>query len=210
MGKVKRRPPQRRGRTGVGIRMPKARVVFCVEGKTEEQYVRKLVEERYQEHVVPVFWGASHETSLRNLIETVQRRSKTDDIGEGVWIICDADENVAHVSQLKNWLRKNDKFHRVAVTRPCIEYWLLLHYVDSPRCSNAKAAVNELKGHVSGYAKGKPLPADLLLMTDRAVKRERTLSASFGSSNVWPNRNCSQIPDLIDWLDALAKRRQTL
>lgn len=55
MARTKKRPPRPRGRAVVRDRMPKARVVFCVEGKTEEQYVRKLVEERYQGHVVPVF-----------------------------------------------------------------------------------------------------------------------------------------------------------
>lgn len=209
MARTKKRPPRPRGRAVVRDRMPKARVVFCVEGKTEEQYLRKLVEERYQGHVVPVFWGSSHRSSLKNLIQTVQRQSKTDDVGEGVWIICDSDQNSVHVAQLEEWLREDAKCHRVAVTNPCIEYWLLLHYVDSPRCSNAKAAVTELRKHLTGYVKGRPLPADLLQRTNRAVERERKRSVSFGNRGVWPDGKCSQIPLLIDWLDVLVERRRT-
>ena len=208
MGKTKTRPRRRRGQYPPKGRLPKERVVFCVEGESEKVYIRALVEGRYGDAIVPVFWARKRESSLRNLIETARRRAKSEDIGRGVWIICDTDRNDVHRTMLEKWLEKDPGRCRAAVTDPCLEYWLLLHYTDSPRCASASTAREELKSYLPHYVKGRALPKVLIQETDQAVKRERVRQASADAGGIWPGRRCSQIPDLIAWLDDLVEKRR--
>lgn len=207
MERAKTRPRRRRGQYRSKGRLPKERVVFCVEGESEKVYIRALVEGRYGDAIVPVFWARKRESSLRNLIETARRRAKNEDIGRGVWILCDTDQNDVHRPMLEDWLEKGRGNCYAAVTDPCLEYWLLLHYVDSPHCGNVGAAQDELKKHLPHYVKGKTLPRALIHETDRAVRRERMRQTSADTSGIWPGHRCSQIPDLIAWLDELIERR---
>jgi len=205
MSKVKTRPRQRRGRSRREDRLPKMRVVFCVEGESEKVYIRTLIENRYDDAIAPVFQKSK--PSLRNLIEAAYRRVKEEeDIGRGVWIVCDTDQNDVHSAMLAEWLERGQGKYHAAMTDPCLEYWLILHYVDSPSCGSANTAQKELKKHLPHYVKGKALPVALIQKTDKAVKRERMRQASVGTSGIWPSRCCSQIPDLIKWLDELKEQ----
>lgn len=102
------RAPRRRGgrarRTG-SIPL-KPRVVFCVEGASEEAYLRAILNYRYDDAFAFVFWRSrGSKSSLRSLIEHVRRRLRDgEDPGDGVWIVCDTDQNSIHSALLEKWL----------------------------------------------------------------------------------------------------------
>lgn len=66
----------------------------------------------------------------------------------------------------------------VALSHPCFEYWLLLHFVDTNRgfreCSEV---IRELRGHISDYTKGRANLNEFLARTEiglaNAEKYER-------------------------------------
>lgn len=107
----KTRPRQNRGVGRQGFRPLKSRVVFCVEGASERAYLQGLIEHRYDDVIVPVFWGGKGESSLRNLVEEVRRRSRTEDCGKSVWIVCDTDQNQVHKPMVDAWLKDDPDLH---------------------------------------------------------------------------------------------------
>lgn len=118
----------RRGRRQVGTQRVREKVRLCVEGPSEEQYLRALLEHRHPGVFVPDFCGRTgkrpdRKTSLRNLLEQA-RRAEADatraDLDLAIWIVCDVDQNDAHRSQLVRRLDKSEP-HRSALQSAGIE-----------------------------------------------------------------------------------------
>lgn len=203
MAKKKIRKSQPRGRRQTGSRPLKKKVSFCAEEKSEEQYIKALIQKRYNSEIAVKFWRQRNRSSLKELIDRARKRANEEDTGEGIWIVCDSDENQSHIKPLINWLEEAPEHRHAAVTEPCLEHWLLLHYVDSPDCNNAADAERKLKKHLSGYEKGSSLPDALIDATDEAVRRQ----ALAGTTGAWSTPQISQMRDLITWLDALRHNR---
>ena len=53
---------------------------------------------------------------------------------------------------IKDKYRNNENV-LICDSYPCIEYWFLLHYVDTCKSYSSAAVVDELSKHVSGYCK---------------------------------------------------------
>ena len=180
-------------------------MVFCVEGASEEAYLRAILNYRYDDAFAFVFWRSrGSKSSLRSLIEHVRRRLRDgEDPGDGVWIVCDTDQNSIHSALLEKWLDDDEELHHAALTDPCLEFWLILRYAQAPVSAGARQAEKELRGHMPGYRKGRPLPADLISRVDDAVRRERRRTGGADRAGAWPRERSSQMPALIIWLDRL-------
>lgn len=92
------------------------------------------------------------------------------EIGEGdtFWIVCDCDHWVepSHIQNLTNVLREcRQKDVQVALSNPCFELWLLLHFADYPAedMLTCKEVENRLRAAAGGYDKTKVynLPIDI-------------------------------------------------
>lgn len=197
-----------RGRRGrAGTLRPKPLVVFCVEGQSEESYIKALRELRYNDEIAFQF-PLERGTSLKNLLEACRLAANNPDCRDSAayWIVCDVDRNRDHADDLDGWLQ--EARNRIALSNPCLEYWLLLHFTSSPKCSNAANAKKELKRHRPEYRKGLG-PSDkfwerIVEKTDDAVERETTRQSSMRRDpSAWPDGPGSQMPALIAWLDEL-------
>ncbi|WP_439660927.1 RloB family protein [Lentzea sp. HUAS TT2] len=74
----------------------------------------------------------------------------------------------------------------LAVSNPCFEVWLILHFVDcAAGLSSPKAAAEKLRRHLPGYTKGMLDFAVLAERVDKAVERAKSLGAGNPSSDVW-------------------------
>lgn len=112
MGRRKTRPLGRRGGSAPGSRSPKEVVHFCVEGLTEERYLRALLEHRYPEILVPRFLGRrgkgrAWKTSLVNLVRAAKQGERSwqrSERGQVIWIVADAAANEVHQAELQRWL----------------------------------------------------------------------------------------------------------
>lgn len=209
----KTRPRTHRDRRAVSQLYPLDLVYFCVEGDTEEAYIKGLMRHSYGGHLVPKFRGSRHNTSLKNLLEAAKRGPDDGDTPVGTWIVCDTDENGVHQEELYRWAARKPAEHRYALTNPCLEYWLILHYSDTASCLTPIAAEAELRKHLSDYKKG-TLPDSIFDGTEAALSREsRRHPAPAAPQQGWPEQRSSQIPRLIVWLDQRAadhERRQRL
>ncbi|SDO06645.1 RloB-like protein [Lentzea jiangxiensis] len=74
----------------------------------------------------------------------------------------------------------------LAVSNPCFEVWLILHFADcTAGISSPKAAAEKLRKHMPGYAKGALDFAVLAERVDQAVERAKALGSDNPSSDVW-------------------------
>lgn len=193
-------------REQAGTLSPKPLVVFCVEGQSEESYINALMRFRYNSEIAFDFLPEPG-TSLKNLLEACRRAAKNPVYQDSAdyWIVCDVDRNRDHVRELERWLE--GERNRIALSNPCLEYWLLLHFTSSPKCSNPKAALGKLSQHWPEYKKGlQPFKRfkEIVGKTEDAVRCETARQKSMGREpNSWPDSPGSQMPALIAWLDEL-------
>ncbi len=94
-----------------------------------------------------------------------------------LWILvdCDAENHKPEAFQkLMKW-EAEDARHHVAVSSPRFEYWLLLHFEDSPSLKNALSD-SYLDQYLPGYSKSKDVSRHGRVLTrervEVAVKRE--------------------------------------
>ena len=209
-----RRSYRDRGRRAVGTRRIREEVYLCVEGSSEEQYLRALLDHRYPGHFIPKFVGRrgrkrGRKTSLINLLEMARKHEEN--MGGAacravIWIICDVDQNEVHREALERWRREGDR-HRSALQSAALEGWLLQHFDTPRRPSTAAEAIELLSVEWSRYAKGCDIPKWLIQRTDEACRREEQLLGRRDNSGAWPVERSSQMPALIGYLDERARRR---
>ena len=200
--------PRRERRQRTGTKRPKPLVVFCVEGQSEESYIKALREFRYNNEIAFQFLN-ERGTSLKNLMDACRQAVNKPDLRDcaAYWIVCDVDRNRVHADDLNGWLQ--EARNRIALSNPCLEYWLLLHFTSSPKCSNAKAALDKLRQHWPEYKKGlQPFKRfeEIVGKTEGAVRYETARQKSMERKpSVWPDGPGSRMPELIAWLDGLAE-----
>ena len=209
-----RRSYRDRGRRAVGTRRIREEVYLCVEGSSEEQYLRALLDHRYPGHFTPKFVGRRGRgrgcgTSLINLLKMARNHEKA--MGGAacravIWIICDVDQNEVHREALERWRREGDR-HRSALQSAALEGWLLQHFDTPRRPSTAAEAIKLLSVEWSRYAKGCDIPKWLIQRTDEACRREEQLLGRRDNSGAWPVKRSSQMPALIGYLDERARQR---
>jgi hypothetical protein len=74
----------------------------------------------------------------------------------------------------------------LAVSNPCFEVWLILHFADcTAGIASPKAAAEKLRRHLPGYSKGVLDFALLAERVDKAVERAKSLGAGNPSSDMW-------------------------
>jgi RloB-like protein len=141
-------------------RRPRKRILVLCEGRnTEPQYLlgfkrwcrNPLVEVVVDpEHGVPL-------TLVRRAkearLEAEQRaaRERDDNVAyDEVWCVFDTDEH-PNLEQACEMARGNSI--EVALSNPCFELWLLLHFRDSPGIQGRKDVARLLRRHVDAYDK---------------------------------------------------------
>ena len=205
---AKRNPPTRKISRGDRRRFEgkpvKPHVVFAAEGETERAYFHALRTNRYGDRIAFTFSKTRDHSSLTKLVEAIRREGAVGGFGvTGAWIVCDVDENACHKGKLDKWLGESEK-HRAAISHPCIEYWFLLHFCESPSSGSAQGVVKELEKAWPQYRKGGQVPSELIEATDEAVRRAHQRRKSLGDdADAWNSPQWTDMPELIAWLDEL-------
>lgn len=153
----------RSGRRQVGTQRVREKVRLCVEGPSEEQYLRALLEHRYPGLFTPDFCrrtgkGPDRKTSLHNLLKHARRaehNATRDDRHLVIWIVCDVDQNDAHRLQLVKWLDESDR-HRSALQSVGIGGWIVQHFDKAQRCLTAGEAEQALRSIWPSYTRRVP------------------------------------------------------
>lgn len=101
-------------------------------------------------------------SSPEHVMERLINYKKERDFGDGdeFWLVCDCDHRLEsnHIKNLTQVLQECKKQNiRVALSNPCFDLWLLLHFADFPKDQNLSCAqIGELiREQVGSYNKGK-------------------------------------------------------
>lgn len=158
---MNRRSRERRPARHPAFLQPKKRFLVVCEGeRTEPEYLRGL-NKHFSRAIVELDIPAEHGVPL-TLVKIARRRKENaskearrtgDDFHayDQVWCAFDIDEhpNVNDAKQLAG-------AHAIdlAISNPCIELWLLLHFRDNPGMRHRHDLQSMMRDHVAGYDKG--------------------------------------------------------
>ena len=123
------------------------------------QYFDFFESTRIQFRVLETENGKSAPEHVLNRIDEYMEEFE---IGEGdtFWVVCDCDHWVQpnHIQNLTRVLQQcRQKGIQVALSNPCFELWLLLHFADFPREDRltCQEVINRLRTAAGGYDKTK-------------------------------------------------------
>ncbi len=101
--------------------------------------------------------------TIDDLMKRVDKEVQEDRTQEEIWCVIDHDERVAEMDRFNQWLRQPRRTTTridAAISVPCFEYWLLLHFTFTTKhyrgtgdLSACKQVRRELRRHIADYDK---------------------------------------------------------
>jgi hypothetical protein len=165
-----------------------------------KQYFELFQSTRIQFHVLETDHGKS---SPSHVMERMEQYLKEYNVGEGdqLWLVCDTDHWIGsnHIQNLVEVVRRcRQKGIFVALSNPCFDVWLLLHFDELPtETSMTCAQVGDLiRAKVAGFNKTKIYNLQFHESSVRdAIRRSRN---SFVESDIIPGRPQSAVHLIIE------------
>ncbi|MFF1942469.1 RloB family protein [Rhodococcus qingshengii] len=209
---MRRSRPRSDLKRNVGTRTPKKRVLVVCEGeKTEPNYL-SIIHVRSQNSTIDLIVVDEPATSPRELVdracselrESKRRVKRTKDPNENideVWCAFDVDDH-KYIKEACN--RAKDNGIRTAVSNPCLEVWLLMHFENPAGYLGRKEALRKLKVRIPDYEKNFTNIEHILGKYQHARKHAQYLKTKHvGDGTEFPMDNpASNIWELVESLKA--------
>jgi len=148
--------------------------VIATEGaKTEPTYFKLF--NQYGPAVAVKCLRGKDKSAPKHVLECMQEHIKNNDLMEGdeAWLVVDTDHwREEDLKALHAW-STSEPAYGLAVSNPCFEYWLLLHFEDGKGAPDASACLRRLRKHMPHYDKGNLDVAALEPGIANAVARAR-------------------------------------
>lgn len=184
----------------VGTRDPKKRVVVVCEGEKTEPMYLNLVNARSDAALIELVVVDETSTTPKQLVERACREKKaaerqgrqTKDPNtkiDELWCAFDVDEHPL-IKEARQQAEANN-IH-LAVSNPCIEIWLLLHFKNQQGYIHRHDAKRELQNYIADYDKRLTNLDDLEESFEIARERAKKLDAKHeGDGTKFPDNNPS-------------------
>lgn len=205
------RESRRLGRSGP-TRDPIPYILVVCEGKyTEREYIQGFRDANCSRTVrlecVPVGGGdpkiaVEHAIRLQAGAERDARRMRDDNRRfDEVWCLCDVDGHARLPDAVQ---QARDNGIELLVSNPCIEFWLLLHFVDHRAALSGKQAEALLRKHVPDYDKHIRIDAFLPAYSEAAERAARL--EAWHTSNGSDGNPSTGLFRLTEKIQSLGKR----
>ena len=130
--------------------------VIAVEGeKTEAQYFSLFDSDRVHVEVLPA--GPEGFSAPRQVLERLVKFEEQFDLNEKDerWLVIDVDRQRGQfLDEVSRVARESG--YDLAVSNPCFELWLLLHFQEADTAdTNCDGVIERLRSHIGGYNKAK-------------------------------------------------------
>ena len=201
------RTPRPRGRRPATRPSLPRILILCEGARTEPGYFLALVRD-LDLPSVSVRSPKRGQWGTAGITTTVQRERDRDSDLDEIWCVLDHDERAAEIQGFRDWLKQNSRGKhgkkgavkvRAAISTPCFEYWLLLHFGYTNRpfqgtpggLSACEQVIRELETHLEGYRKADARTYDRcrnhISTAIRNAKCVRRLEGASGapSTDVW-------------------------
>lgn len=188
MSPAKRRPFGKRTRAR---RASRSSILIVCEGTLTEPFYFSALKQAWRLPSVRVV-GSEPGTGLVRLRQRARRELAAMSPGDEVWCVVDHDDRESGMAALRSGA--SAQFH-VAVSKPCFEFWLLLHFgfttrpfKGTPGRSACVQVTRELKRHLPDYQKNDPgvferVADQLPTAVSNAKRASRAGAASY--TDVW-------------------------
>jgi RloB-like protein len=201
-----RRNRDRRPARRSSFREPKPIILIVCEGKnTEPQYFDGF-QRNCRNPRVEILVAREHGVP-RTLVETAKEHKKTAEAEakrrgdenlayDSVWCVFDVDEH-PHIPDARQMARDNDI--ELAISNPCFELWLLLHFRDSPGMRHRRELREMFVNYMPGYDKGVDYAkySDGYLQAVKRATRLATTAANVGESGRNPSTDVYKLTEII-------------
>lgn len=195
------RTPRPRGRRPATRPSLPRILILCEGARTEPSYFLALVRDLNLPSV-SIRSPKRGQWGTAGITTTVQQERKRDSDLDEIRCVLDHDERAAEIRAFGDWLEQNSHGKkgtakiRVAISIPCFEYWLLLHFRFTNRPfhgtpggpSACEQVIRELETHLEGYRKADARTYDRCReRTSTAIRNAKRAQRSVGasSSSVW-------------------------
>lgn len=178
-------------------------VIACEDTHAVKQYFARFRTRKVQFRVLPTQDGRSSPQDVLARLDTFKSEVATEE-GDSFWVCIDTDHwaQANHIGNLVEVLQQcRQKDYDVAISNPCFELWLLLHFDECPSsaalaCSDVVAALRRAAG---SYQKSKCArlaiePSQVHLAVARAKKMDSD------PDEILPSRPTTRIYRLIEIL----------
>ncbi|HUT01800.1 MAG TPA: RloB family protein [Phycisphaerae bacterium] len=208
------RPTRRRPRI-----QPREVVLIVCEGeKTEPNYFRRLrqVLRLTSADVVVIPEGAAPITVVEKSLDLQAERQR--DVRNGlepcdydqIWCVFDVEQPGQNPSLAPALAKARANKVNVALSNPCFEYWLLLHFERVGRAfTSCRVAIRALRRHVPRYQKGDEVSEELLEQRSAAAEN----AAHIDRTQWWSETDrvvcnpSTEVYKLVGVLEEMASRR---
>jgi hypothetical protein len=178
-------------------------VIACEDTHAVEQYFARFRTRRVQFIVLPTEGGRSSPQDVLSRLDHFKQTEATEE-GDVFWICIDTDHWVKanHIQNLREVLQQcRQKSYDVAISNPCFELWLLLHFDQllSAVPSTCDAVVSALRRVAGSYRKNR---CDLLTITPAQVQKALAMAKRMDSdpNEILPSYPVSRVYRLIEVL----------
>ncbi len=189
---------------------------FC-EGETEKVYLTCLKKDRYKNvhiELKPQISNADFEKTFKDIRHHLAERAKTN--YKYIFYVLDMDVIYSNnrINKYKNQKKSVESLEqakeRLAIieSRPCIEFWFLLHFQNTDKCFvNCDEIIVELCKHIPEYCKNQNYIASLYKELKDKLETARQNSEVICKKERVDNEDYSytQMHQLIKILDDLKK-----
>jgi len=195
MSKSKRNRTRRPAR-GKLTKDPKPKILVVTEGEvTEPEYIRGFTR-IYRNLLVEIVIESKAGSAPKTLVEAAKKLKKEaekqadrkeDDFlkYDEVWCVFDVDEH-PNIPSAKEMARDNNI--KLAISNPCFEIWLWLHFAEQPGVQHRHELQKKMKQHIPSYSsKNKHVNySDYKDGYETAVSRAKKLEEEVNpSTSVW-------------------------
>jgi len=135
---------------------------------------------------------------LKQRIQEKLRGPLKKSIAYEAWVVLDRDEKTWTIEQLNEvamWIKaenskENSAFHGMALSNPCFEFWLLLHFEEGKGALDNDKCISRLKNRIPSYDKKLDASSVIKLFTEEAIKgaikRSKAKNKSLCLNEDWP------------------------
>lgn len=198
---------ERRRATRAGL---PAILIICEGRETEPNYLRGLCDANRINHANVTIIAGNEETDALRLVRKARRRFEIDRDFDAVFVICDCvGEDLARARgeaarPLRN-VGEQVLSVELIVSRPCFEFWLLLHFEYAARhFATATSVIDLLRRHLTDYTKSdREIFAKVQTGLDQAIGNAARLKAELAGNNA--DSPDTDMPKLVERLMSLRR-----
>ena len=187
----------------VAFRETKKLFAIAMEGaETEPKYFRTFKPGRDSIIRLKLLPNPKHQSSPKAVLKRLDSFAREDKHkhGDELWIVIDRDAwNESELNEVCN--KAGRKGYYVALSNPCFELWLYLHFRDNKHFNNRKICQQELAKVLKGYSPDKKGAYDISVLSngiDDAIRRAKILDAC--PQHPWPQNQATRVYKLVEKL----------